>query len=109
MYFYRTYLRAYYSISRYGGAGSGLSQLMSHIKACQVRRIAFVGDLSSSYDAAIFFFSWRRDYSERECDVRAPNANAPYATPVAAGFRKGIVQQEFLEISLGSLRNFSGY
>ena len=63
---------------------------MSYIKACQVRRIAFVGDLSSSYDAAVFFLAWRRDYSERECDVTAPNANAPYATPVASGLRKGM-------------------
>jgi len=57
MYFYWTYLRAHYSISRYGdlGEGRGLSQPMSYIKACHVRRIAFVGDLSSSYDAAVFF------------------------------------------------------
>jgi hypothetical protein len=37
--------------------GRRLSQPMSYIKACQVRRIAFVGDLSSSYDAAVFFLT----------------------------------------------------
>jgi hypothetical protein len=72
-------------------AGGGVSsQPMSNLKACQVRRIAFVGDLSSSYDAAVFFLTWRRDYSERECDVIAPNASAAYATPVAANLRKGM-------------------
>jgi hypothetical protein len=98
-YRYRTYLRAYYSISRYNGQGRRLFQPMSYIKACQVRRtITFVGDLSSSYDAAVFFLTWR-DYSERECDIRAPISNASYVTPVNASLRKGMnAAESFLEI-----------